>query len=181
MYNETAATCTNTAGSYQCECNRPFWDDDGTISLLTVAHGGGISCAAVYGIPPSAPPLAPPPPSAPPLPPSPPPSPPPPSPPPPSPPPPVPPPDLPACPVLSCGPGTVEDPITKQCEISCDDAGRRLSAAENEMHGERPLAPEPRDFLADYLAAHPDFAAMVDDELHELLLEELRNDDFALP
>ena len=59
MYNETAATCTNTAGSYQCECNRPFWDDDGTISLLTTAHGGGISCAAVYGIPPSAPPLAP--------------------------------------------------------------------------------------------------------------------------
>ena len=167
MYNETAATCTNTAGSYQCECNRPFWDDDGTISLLTTAHGGGISCAAVYGIPPSAPPLAPPPPSAPPL--------------PPSPPPPAPPPDLPACPALSCGPGTVEDPITKQCEISCDDAGRRLSAAENEMHGERPLAPEPREFLADYLAAHPDFAAMVDDELHELLLEELRNDDFALP
>ena len=177
MYNETAATCTNTAGSYQCECNRPFWDDDGTISLLTVAHGGGISCAAVYGIPPSAPPLAPPPPSAPPLPPSPPPAPPPPSPPPPSPPPPAPPPDLPACPALSCGPGTVEDPITKQCEVSCDDAGRRLSAAENEMHGERP---EPREFLAGYLAAHPDFAAAVDDELHELLLEELSNYDNAL-
>jgi len=49
------------------------------------------------------------------------------------------------------------------------------------MHGERPLAPEPREFLAGYLAAHPDFAAMVDDELHELLLEELRNDDFAMP
>ena len=177
MYNETAATCTNTAGSYQCDCNRPFWDDDGTISLLTVAHGGGISCAAVYGIPPSAPPLAPPPPSVPPLPPSPPPAAPPPSPPPP---PPAPPPDLPACPVLSCGPGTVEDPITKQCEVSCEEAGRRLSAAENEMHGERPLAPEPREFLAGYLAAHPDFAAAVDDEVHELLLEELSNYDNAL-
>ena len=177
MYNEVAATCTNTAGSYQCDCNRPFWDDDGTISLLTVAHGGGISCAAVYGIPPSAPPLAPPPPSVPPLPPSPPPAAPPPSPPPP---PPAPPPDLPACPVLSCGPGTVEDPITKQCEVSCEEAGRRLSAAENEMHGERPLAPEPREFLAGYLAAHPDFAAAVDDEVHELLLEELSNYDNAL-
>ena len=177
MYNETAATCTNTAGSYQCDCNRPFWDDDGTISLLTVAHGGGISCAAVYGIPPSAPPLAPPPPSVPPLPPSPPPAAPPPSPPPP---PPAPPPDLPACPVLSCGPGTVEDPITKQCEVSCEEAGRRLSAAENEMHGERPLAPEPREFLAGYLAAHPDFAAAVDDEVHELLLEELSNYDNAV-
>ena len=74
----------------------------------------------------------------------------------------------------------MEDPITKQCEISCDDAGRRLSAAENEMHGERPLAPEPREFLAGYLAAHPDFAAAVDDELHELLLEELSNYDNAL-
>ena len=74
----------------------------------------------------------------------------------------------------------MEDPITKQCEISCDDAGRRLSVAENEMHGEQPLAPEPREFLAGYLAAHPDFAAMVDDELHELLLEEPSNNDMAV-
>ena len=36
------------------------------------------------------------------------------------------------------------------------------------------MAPEPREFLAGYLAAHPDFAATVDDELHELLLEELQ-------
>ena len=74
----------------------------------------------------------------------------------------------------------MEDPITRKCEVSCDEAGRRLSAAENEMHGERPLAPEPREFLAGYLAAHPDFAATVDDELHELLLEELSNYDNEL-
>ena len=72
MYNEVAATCTNTAGSYKCDCVRPFWDGDGTVSMLSTAHGAGISCAAVYGIPPSAPPSAPPPPAAPPVPPSPP-------------------------------------------------------------------------------------------------------------
>ena len=32
MYNEVAATCTNTAGSYKCDCVRPFWDGDGTVS-----------------------------------------------------------------------------------------------------------------------------------------------------
>ena len=166
MYNEVAATCTNTAGSYKCDCIRPFWDGDGTISMLSTAHGAGISCVAVYGIPPSAPPSVPPPPASPPVPPSPPlPSP--------------PPPANPSCPALSCGPGTVEDPITSKCEISCGEVGRRLSAAEKEKLGERPLALAPREYLEGYLADHPGFAAVVDDELHELLLEVL-SDGMAL-
>ena len=85
----------------------------------------------------------------------------------------------PSCPALSCGPGTVEDPITSKCEISCDEVGRRLSAAEKEKLGERPLALAPREYLEGYLADHPGFAAVVDDELHELLLEVL-SDGMAL-
>ena len=85
----------------------------------------------------------------------------------------------PSCPALSCGPGTVEDPITSKCEISCDEVGRRLSAAEKEKLGERPLALAPREYLEGYLADHPGFAAVVDDELHKLLLEVL-SDGMAL-
>ena len=178
MYNEVAATCTNTAGSYMCDCVRPFWDGDGTVSMLSTAHGAGISCAAVYGIPPSAPPSAPPPPAAPPVPPSPPlPSPPPPSTPPSTPPPPCtpPPPAVPTCPAISCGPGTVEDPITSTCEISCDDSRRRLATATVE-EGQ---ALDEVTFLSSYLKDNPGFAATVDDELYALLLDVLADQGLA--
>ena len=172
MYNEVAATCTNTAGSYRCDCVRPFWDGDGTVSMLSTAHGAGISCAAVYGIPPSAPPSAPSPPAPPPSPPSPPPPSPPPSPSPPQPPCPPSPPAAPTCPVLECGPGTLEDPITGMCEISCDDESRRRLGAAS-LEEEEVLALDEAGFLSSYLKEHPALAAMVDDELHALLLEVL--------
>ena len=153
MYNEVAATCTNTAGSYRCDCVRPFWDGDGTVSMLSTVHGAGISCAAVYGIPPSAPPSAPSPsPPQPPCPPS--------------------PPAAPTCPVLECGPGTLEDPITGMCEISCDDESRRRLGAAS-LEEEEVLALDEAGFLSSYLKEHPALAAMVDDELHALLLEVL--------
>ena len=56
--------------------------------------------------------------------------------------------------------------------VSCDDKSRRrLGAAA--LEEEEVLALDEAGFLSSYLKEHPALAAMVDDELHALLLEVL--------
>eukprot|EP00908_Phaeocystis_cordata_P013112 Transcript_24145.p1 GENE.Transcript_24145~~Transcript_24145.p1 ORF type:complete len:600 (+),score=49.63 Transcript_24145:152-1951(+) len=98
-----------------------------------------------------------------------------------SPPPPAPPAPPPGAPIegqtiQGCGPGTVLD-ASMQCQISCDDAGRRLDTEAECCSCAARAAPaamvDARQTLALFLAQSPTLAARMDAELHaqlELLL-----------
>ena len=70
--------------------------------------------------------------------------------------PPQPPPSLPPPlppPPLSCGPGTSVNAATNQCEIPCDDSGRRMADEISDELSDEP--PSARDEVSTYLKSHP--------------------------
>lgn len=71
----------------------------------------------------------------------------------------------PAPPAPSCGPSTALNASTGYCEISCDNAGRRMMEQDTALGCESPASPaimeESDQVVATYLADNPDLAAQL--------------------
>jgi hypothetical protein len=99
----------------------------------------------------------------------------------------LPPPSLP--PPLSCGSGTAFNPATNQCEIACDDSGRRMAEDVCETCGAHEFPPMPTadeshehaHHLVSLLAALPDLANMMNEDLREHMERIVRDQHFGQP
>jgi len=99
----------------------------------------------------------------------------------------LPPPSLP--PPLICGSGTSFNPSTNQCEIACDDSGRRMAEDMCQACGAHECPPMPTvdesrehgHHLMSLLAEIPKLAAVMDDDLRERMEHILGDQHFGQP